>query len=162
MAVALALALAAPAYYIFPWQGVVVHFGAAVLGLLVGHLWAAGKARRYEASLRGTWAQWMRFAVSCETVAEVHRKVEGRSGRNRVYLAAAGLTFLWALEVALLFLAFQDTAEAAFALPVLALNGLLSGALAGHALRMASWTRTFRASMAELVESGEVGVWGVV
>lgn len=162
VAAAFAAALAVPAYALAPWEGLVVHAGGAVLGLVGGHLAASGRARAFEASLKGSWSQWMRYAVSCESVAEVHRKVRGRSGRNLAYLLAATLTLLWGLEVALLAVAFQDETSLALAVPVLLANGAAAGALVGYNLRMKTWTRTLRASVSEMVDAGELGVWGVV
>ena len=162
VAALLAAILAVPAYFIYPWQGVAVHAAAAVLGLLAGHVAAGRRIASYEAGLRGSWAEWMRLAASSESVAEIHRKATSRSSRNHPYWLAALLTFLWSLEILLLVVALGDSRSAAFSIPVLALNGMLTGTLLGYHLRMRSWTLAFRASVGEMVASGEIGLWGAL
>jgi hypothetical protein len=147
-----------------PWQGVAVHAGALLVGGLVGLLAARSRIRRYEQSIRGTWTQWMRYAVAAETVPEVYRKVRGRSGRNLPILYAAVLTVVWGAEVGLLVLALaakQDLGLVVVA-PVIAFNGLLAGSMVGHFAVMRRWMGTFAASVKELVETGEINVWGLV
>ena len=159
---AVAVLLAVPAYLIYPWQGLLVHAVAAIVGILVGQVWTGRRVKAYETSLRGTWKSWMRFSVAAESVPELYRRVQGKPARNRPWLAAAALTFLWAIEVGLLALAFQDTDPTAWAFPVLALNGFLPAFLAIHYLRVKGWTRDFASSVTDLVDSGEIGVWGVL
>jgi hypothetical protein len=161
-AAVLVAGMAVPAWFLFPWEGVAVHFAAAFVGVVAGVLFARSRTRRYEASIRTTWTQWMRFAVSAESVAEVHRKVRGRPGRNLPYIYAAVLFGVWGLEVGLLVLAFLEDAPAELAAPVIALNGLLAGFLLGHFLVTARWFAGFRRSVSELVDSGEIGMWGVM
>ena len=154
--------LAVPAYFILPWQGLLAHVVAAVLGLVLGNLWSRRRVQTYERSLRGTWKSWMRWAMACESVPEVHRRVEGRSGRNLPWWAAALLTTLWALEIGLLALHFSDVESAAFAFPVLVLNGLVPAAIAAYYLHLRGWVDELKQSLADLVASGEIGVWGVL
>lgn len=154
--------LTVPAYFLYPWQGLLAHGVAVLAGLLAGNLWSRRRAARYEASLRGTWKSWMRWSVACESVADVHRRVTGRNSRNLPYWLAAGLTLLWALEVGLFLLAFQDTAATWVALPVVFLNGLLPGALVAYYASMRRWVRQLSDSVADLVAAGELGVWGVL
>lgn len=158
----LTLLLAVPAYLLYPWQGLLVHGVAALLGFLVGQIYTRRRVKAYEASLRGTWKSWMRHSVAAESVPELYRRVRGEHIRNRPWLAAAGLTFLWAVEVGLLALAFQDTDPAVWAFPVIALNGLVPAFLCVHSARIRSWTKDFAASVTDLVASGEIGVWGVL
>lgn len=157
-----ALALAVPAYLIYPWQGLLVHAVAVLVGLLAGQLFSRRRVAAYESSLRGTWKSWMRFSVAAESFPELYRRVSGKGARNLPWLAAAGLTFLWALEVALLMLAFQDTEPSAWAFPVLAINGLVPAFLLVHYFHLRAWMRGFRDSVSDLVDSGEIGVWGVL
>ena len=156
------LLLAIPAYLLYPWQGLLVHLVAALVGLLAGQLFTRRRVGAYEASLRGTWKSWMRFSVAAESVPELYRRVQGKGTRNLPWLAAAWLTVLWVVEVALLLLAFQDTEPSAWAFPVIALNGLLPAFLLIHYARLRSWMRGFAASVSDLVDSGEIGVWGVL
>lgn len=154
--------LAVPAYLLYPWQGLLVHAVAALVGLLAGQLYSRRRTAAYEASLRGTWKSWMRYAVASESVPELYRRVRGKAQRNLPWLAAAGLTLLWALEVSLLLLAFAKTGKSALAFPVVALNGLLPAVLLVHYAHLGTWMRGFAASVADLVDSGEIGVWGVL
>jgi hypothetical protein len=157
-----ALLLAVPAYFLYPWQGLLVHGVAVLVGLLAGQLYSRRRVAAYEVSLRGTWKSWMRYSVAAESFPELYRRVQGKGARNLPWLAAAGLTFLWALEVALLLLAFQDTDPSVWAFPVLALNGLVPAFLLVHYLHLRSWMRGFADSVSDLVDSGEIGVWGVL
>lgn len=159
---AVTLLLAIPAYLIAPWQGAAVHLLAAVAGLVAGNLVSRRRVRTYEASLRGTWKSWMRWSAAAESVPEVHRRVLGKSGRNLPWWVAALLTVLWALEVGLLALAFANEGSLAFAIPVLALNGLVPAAFAAHYVHLKGWVRELSQSLADLVKSGEIGVWGVL
>lgn len=159
---AIAILLALPAYYLMPWQGLLAHGLALLAGLLAGNLWTRRRVARYEASLRGTWKSWMRWSAASESVPETYRRVTGRSQRNFPYWMAAGLTLLWALEVGLLLLAFKDTEATWVALPVLCLNGLLPGLAVAHYAHMRKWLRQFADSVADMVQTGEIGVWGVL
>lgn len=156
------LALAVPAYFLYPWQGLLVHAVAALVGLLAGQLFSRRRVAAYEGSLRGTWKSWMRHSVAAESVPELYRRVMGKGHRNAPWLAAAGLTILWVLEVALLLLAFQKTDASPLAFPVIALNGLLPAFLLVHYAHLRSWMRGFAESVTDLVDSGEIGVWGVL
>lgn len=158
----LAAALFGAAYALAGWGGLLVHLGTLAAGLALGGLAARAAVRRYESSIRGTWTQWMRFAVAAETVPEIHRKVRGRQGRNLPIVYAAALTLVWGLEGLLLVLAFTAGKSLGVASPAIALNGLLAGGLLAYFLHVARWTGAFRATVAEMVDSGEIGVWGVL
>jgi hypothetical protein len=159
----LAVVWAAFAYVLGGWGGVAIHAGTAALGVFLGLAAARSAVRRYESSIRGTWTQWMRFAVAAETVPEIHRKVRGRQGRNLPILYAGALFLVFGLEAILLVVAFlNDNRSLALAWPVLTLNGLLLGGLVGYFLHVSRWYGTFRATVAEMVDSGEIGVWGVL
>lgn len=154
--------LAVPAYFILPWLGLALHALGAIAGLLVGSLATRRRTQTFETSLRGTWKSWMRWSAACESVPEVHRRVEGRSNRNVPWWTAALLTTLWALEVGLLLLAFHNEGSLAWAAPVLVLNGLLPALFAAHFLRLRSWLAELGQSLSDLVQEGELGVWGVL
>lgn len=146
--------------------GMGVHAGSVLVGVVAGLLVARSTVRRYESSIRGTWTQWMRFAVAAETVPEIHRKVRGRQGRNLPFVYAGILTLFWGLEAALLVLAFVNKSKPdgnlGLAAPILVLNGLLLGGLLGYFFHVHRWFGTFRATVSEMVDSGEIGVWGVL
>ncbi|MHB8634692.1 MAG: hypothetical protein ACYDBQ_12160 [Thermoplasmatota archaeon] len=160
-AVAVALLLV-PAFALLPWTGLVIHLVAAALGVALGMGVAARETRRWESSLRTAWQKWMRFAVACESVSQIARRVAGRTARNPSYVLAAGISVLWVVEMALLWIALEGSSSAALAIPVLLLNGLLAGALVGLFFRVQRWTAALRTSVGELVESGELSLWGVV
>ncbi len=157
-----AVLLLVPAYLIYPWQGVGVHAVGLLCGLLVGSLASRRRTAAYEASLRSAWNAWMKHSVAQETMLHTYRRVTGRSNRNIPYLAGALLTVLWAVEVALLVLAFKDTEAAALAIPVLLFQGIVTGVLLGQFLHQRGWYRDFSASVREMVGAGELGVWGVI
>jgi len=159
-----ALLLCLPAWYLWqPWQGIAVHAGAVAVGIGAGLLVGRAMVQRYEASIRGTWTQWMRYAVAAESVAEIHRKVRGRRGRNLPYLYAGLLTFIWGVEATLLVLGLTTSAsQPALAAPFIAATGLLTGGILGYNVVLHSWYGSFRSSVAELVDSGEIGLWGVM
>jgi hypothetical protein len=158
----LALLFLGLAYLLGGLGGMGVHVVAVLVGLALGLAVARAQVRRYETSIRGTWTQWMRFAVAAETVPEIHRKVRGRQGRNLPFAYAAVLTLVWGTEALLLILAFTGSQSLALASPVIALNGLLAGGLLGYFVHVSRWYGTFRATVAEMVDSGEIGVWGVM
>lgn len=163
LAAVLALAWAVLAWLLGGWWGVLAHAAAALVGVGLGILVARATVRRYEASIRGTWTQWMRFAVAAETVPEIHRKVRGRQGRNLPILYATVLLLVVGLEAILLVVALLNGGRSlALAWPVISLDGLLLGGLLGYFAHAARWYGTFRATVAEMVDSGEIGVWGVL
>lgn len=157
-----ALVLVAPAMLLWTWWGVGVHLVAVLLGTGLGWWTGLRAVDGYESSLRGTWNRWMSLAPACETVAELHRKARGRSAHNRLLLSAALLTLLWGAELILLVVALAGETAPTFAAPVIALNGVLVGALLGHHLHLRTWTDTFRRDLDEMVRDGELGVWGSV
>jgi hypothetical protein len=161
--IVLAIALLAPAFYLDGWRGAAVHAGALVAGVLAGLLVARVRVRSYEDSIRGTWSQWMRYSVAAETVAEVFRKVRGRSGRNLPYLYASLLTLIWGAEGLLLVLALvgQNGAGLLLALPFIAANGLMAGILLGFNSLLTNWFGSFRSTVREMVDDGELPLWGV-
>lgn len=162
VAAALAVLLAGPALAILALPGLAVHLVSAGLGVVGGMFLAHRTTKTYESSMKASWQRWMRFAVSCETVPEVARKVAGHASLPRAALHASGLALLWVLEVLLLLVALEEGRSAALALPVLLLNGVLAGWLMGRAWVVRGWTRRLRDSVGEMVQSGELGLWGVV
>ncbi len=155
--------LAVPAWLFAPPLGVVAHVAAVLVGL-IGGLVAGHRIFHihYNFSIKRRWNHWMQYAVSCESIPEVHRRVRGQSSRNLPYLYAALLTLLWGLEVGLVALALVGETALAFALPVIALNGLLASFILGHAIQAIRWYTSFDRSLNQLVQDGEMPVWGVV
>lgn len=140
--------------------GLGAHVVATGVGLGVGWLVAARKANGYEVSLRDKWNDWMRLAPACDTVADVGRKVAGRRIANRAFAIAGILTVLWVAELSVVALYFADTANLALRATVIGANGAFAGLLLGHQLRLMTWTRTFARSLAEMMQDGELAVWG--
>lgn len=162
---AVAVILLVPAWLLWPdpwWAGLATHAGAVVVGLGAGMLAGRAMVQRFEASVRGTWTQWMRYAVAAESVAEIHRKVRGRRGRNLPYAYAGLLTFIWGAEATLLVLAFVQKEGTGLAAPFIAATGLLTGGILGYNMVLRDWYGSFRRSVAELVDTGEIGLWGVM
>ncbi|MEK6985183.1 MAG: hypothetical protein AABX89_02210 [Candidatus Thermoplasmatota archaeon] len=143
--------------------GLVVHVAALAVGVVLGLVGARRAVRRYERSIKSTWSQWMRFAVAAESVAEIFRKVHGKTGRNAPYLYAAVLFVAWGLEAGLLVLAFSSESSTTFlALPAIVLNGLVAGALVGHGIVMGRWFTRLRTTVSDMLDNGEIGLWGVL
>ncbi|MGB1697314.1 MAG: hypothetical protein ACPHK8_02830 [Thermoplasmatota archaeon] len=157
---ALALALFAPAYFLYPWLGAAVHAGALALGLGVGLLLATRTMQKRQEAIANDWNGWMAAAEGRESMRAVWRAWQGKHSRRDVLLAAmAGATF-WTLQVILVLLALSEP-ELLVALPFLTVNGILAGLLFGALLRSFLWLRAFADSLAEMVDAGEIGVWGV-
>lgn len=162
-AAVLSVLLFVPAALLAPvWPGPVVHAVLLAGGFALGLWLASRQSRTYEASMRHTWTQWMRFSVSGESIAEIHRKVRGQSHRNQAVLYAAVLTLIWGAEALLLVLAFLYQAKPELALPFVAATALLAGGITGYAFAMHKWFKQLSGSVDELLASGEVGIWGVV
>lgn len=163
LGIALSLLLAIPAYLLAPpWAGLAVHVLGLAAGWALGTWMARRKAARYEESMKRTWTQWMRFSAAGESIAEIHRKVRGVSGRNLPILYAGLITLVWGLELVLVVLAFLQGPQATLALPFVAATAILAGAIVGHAMSRGAWLGQLRVSVEDLVRSGEVGLWGVV
>lgn len=164
VSVVLALVLGAVAAVLTePWfVGLGIHVGAVIVGAVVGGLVAGSATRRYETSIKDGWQRWMRFSVASETLPEIARKVKGQSSRNLPFRHAALVATAWILELMLLLVALDGEHNLLWALPVLLANGLMAGALLGHAFRLRTWTGALRDSVGDLVQSGELGMWGVV
>lgn len=157
---AVGIVLLIPAWFLWMPLGPVVHLAALLIGIAIGWPVAMTISRRYEDSLRGRWNTWMKLAPACESVPELARKVRGQRAGFRVAWLAAGLTILWAMEIALLVLAFMELGAPAFSAPVIIANALLVGIVTGINLHLLSWTRAFHRSLNEMMRDGEIGVWG--
>ncbi len=157
----LAVLMLIPAFLLAPPLGLLAHLAAVLIGLIGGSLWGwATYERRYQTGLVALWKDWMEAASGSETLAECHRKVMGRSGRNLPWLYGAGLTVFWTAEIGLLMLAIVGASNPLVALPVIVANGLLIGAVLGHSLKGMRWSRSLGDATGEMVASGEVGLWG--
>lgn len=134
---------------------------ALALGAGLGVLYARRQTKKYNDSLRDSWNAWMRMSLSCERVDEVASHVAQK--RRLPQLAGAGWGSLLVLNGALFAFLWVELAWAsAFGLAVTALNGLVLGALAGHALWNLRWASQFNKALDELISEGQVGLWGEV
>lgn len=168
-ALVVALALCAPVYFMAeltdePLYGRIVGVAAAaiVLGIVVGVLVGRWQTARWNESLRTGWNAWMRMSLASTRVRDVARGVHAKAASARSATAVA-----WALLVVLnaaLFIVLWNEASFAesFGLLTTVLNGLVVGALAGHAAWSWYWTGQFGRALDELMADGSVGLWGEV
>lgn len=135
--------------------------GALALGAALGVLWGRHQTRKYSESLRQSWNAWMRMSSSCARIDEVARHVENK--HRSISLRGAATALLVLLNGVLFAMLW---AEAVFALElgvvVTALNGIVLGFLAGHAVWSWRWTAQFSKALDELISEGRVGLWGEV
>lgn len=157
----LGVLLFAPAFLLAPPVGAMVHAAALILGFLVGLLWAwRTYSRTYQDGLVALWSQWMHAANGSQSLAECHRKVMGRSGRNLTWLYAILLALFWVGEVGLMVLALAGTAVPFAWGPVIAINAFVIGAVVAHSMRGARWSRQLQSAAQEMIDEGQIGVWG--
>lgn len=167
-AIWVALALLPLAYFMAeltdePLAGAVVWLALAALlaGLAGGLLWARHRTARYNESLRQQWNAWMRMSLSCSRIDEVSRHVhQTRDARGLVNAGWALLVVLNAVLFAVLW--FEVAWALAFGGVVAALNGVVLGGMAGHAVWNLRWTGQFSKALDELIHDGQLGMWGEV
>lgn len=167
-AVALALALVPIAYFMAeltdePFLGIVVWLTALALacGGALGVAWARHRTAQYNESLRLSWNAWMRMSTSCARIDEVARHVANQ--REHVGLRSAAAALLIVLNGALFGSLWTEIEWAtALGIVVTAMNGLVLGFLAGHAIWHWRWTAQFSKALDELLANGQVGLWGEV
>lgn len=160
LAAILAVLLFAPAYFLYPWVGVAGYALAAGSGVAIGVAIAAKRVSAKEHAISMDWNGWMAACEGKESIGGVWRAMKGKSSRNQVILAAmAGATF-WTLQVILVLLAMSNP-SAVQVIPFIVVNGIIAGLPLGALLRTHRWLKQFAVSLEEMVESGEIGVWGV-
>lgn len=156
----LTIALFAPAYFLYPWLGVAGHAIAVAIGVGVGALIAISVVRKREASLAVDWNGWMASSVGKESIGATWRAMRGYTSRNIIIWAAMIGASFWTLQVILVLLALNEP-SALQAFPFIAVNGITAGLFLGLLLRLRAWLKQFASSLEEMVEEGEIGVWGV-
>lgn len=163
------LPLAGVAYFMAemtdqPLLGSVVILAAAALagGLLLGVGYARWATTRYNQSMVAQWNQWMRMSLQCARIADVERSVAARP-RAAPRVAGVGWAALF-LANALLFVALWEGAEWGVALgaAVTTANGLVLGAVVGHAAWTFGWAAKCDRALHELLAEGKVGLWGEI
>ena len=168
-ALVVAVALCGPLYFMAeltdePLYGrIVIIAGAALaLGIVAGVLLGRFQTHRYNESLKTGWNAWMRMSLSATRIREVARGVSQKPASARS-ASAIGWAFLVVLNAVLFLVLWNEASFASsFGLFTTILNGLVVGALAGHAAWCWHWTGQFGRALDELMADGSVGLWGEV
>lgn len=129
-------------------------------GLGAGFVLTRHRLARWEGDLQLRWNHWMRQAASAERLADVHRRVNDADPWPTALPSAlaAGLLALNALLFALLWV--EHPSAGALSWFILAVDGLVLGALVTSSALLIRWARDFVASAEALVRDGEVAMWG--
>lgn len=165
-AIALAIALVPLAYFMaeltdHAFLGVVVILAALALvaGGALGVLWGRHLTTTYNESLRQSWNAWMRMSLSCARIDEVARHV--RNKERALSLRGAAAALLIVLNGVLFAVLWSEVAWGLeLGAIVTALNGVVLGFLAGHAIWNWRWTAQFSKALDDLISAGQVGLWG--
>lgn len=140
---------------------VILAFATLVAGVVCGMLLGWRRTRRYNESIRRSWNAWMRMSISCASVDEVARGVADKP--RAPPLAGVGWAALFLANALLfLFLWFELSFALVFGVMVTTANGLALGAVTGYAVWNVRWTRQFSRALDDLIEQGQVGMWGEV
>lgn len=141
---------------------VTLTLGALLAGALLGLAASWYRFRRREESLRDRWRKWMQWSQSATRLGEVEARVEDRrlpqaSGTLR---AAAWAVAVLANGAVFVGLWYAWPGIETVARVVLFADGLAVGLLAGGTAWGLQWTYRFRSTVREMVDEGELGVWG--
>lgn len=146
-----------------PWgPNVDLAFLALVGGTLVGLAVSWLRFRRREASLRDRWRKWMQWSQSSTRLGQVEAQVEG----SRVPVSWSTVrTAGWTLAVLANGAVFTGlwygwSGVDGLARLVVFADGLAVGLLAGDGLWGLQWSYRLRRAVLEMIEDGELGVWG--
>jgi hypothetical protein len=162
-----ALALALPAAFLAeladqPGYGPIwlLFLAALALGLLGGWAWGKRRREQVEGDLKLRWNHWMWAAMDAGTLADVERRVHDRDPLPP-WLGSVAAVLLVGLNVALFALLWVEHAAAQpLAWVLLAVDGLVLGALATSSLLMARWADDFAGAAEDMVKRGELPIWG--
>jgi hypothetical protein len=146
-----------------PWgPNVDLAFASLAVGAVLGLAVSWWRYRRREESLRQRWRKWMQWSQSAARLGEVEARVEeGRLPKPGGTLRAA----LWAGAVLVNGAAFTGLwygwpgVDAPVGVVVFA-DGLVVGLLAGDAAWGLQWAYRLRRTVREMIDEGELGVWG--
>lgn len=139
--------------------GAVVFTVSAMAGIAIGWAVASGRLRQRSRSLRDAWTGWMEAANQADRVPTLHAQASGRDPKRiSMWLWVAIGALVWAAHMGLFWLAAADTLLAA--LPVLILDGLLAGLLAGAWAAEARWCGRLKHSLNEMIDEGELSLEG--
>lgn len=140
---------------------VLLAFVTLVLGIVGGALYGRWRTERYNASIRDSWNAWMRMSLACSSVDELARHVENKPRAPPV--AGVGWAALFLVNALLFaFLWMELSFALLFGIMVTTANGLVLGALIGHALWNLRWVRQFSRALDDLISQGQLGMWGEV
>lgn len=162
-----AIALVAPALFLAdladePKLGSVAQafLGALVLAFLGGLLVSWRHFQAINKGLKTHWTTWMRFSTSSASLEDVERKVHGKAPATST-LRAAGLAVLILANGAAFALLWAEVPSAPlFTTLAVVLDGITLGITAAGSLWLLGWCSLFRRAVAELVEEGQMGIWG--
>lgn len=133
---------------------------ACLAGLGLGYLGTQRRLARYEGDLRLRWNHWMLRARDVERLADVERRVHERDPLPAMVWSAATVAMV-ALNILLFALLWvEHPAAPPMAWLLLALDGLVLGALVTSSALLVRWARDFVRSAEALVRNGEVAMWG--
>lgn len=161
LALGVGIALHVPAYLFTKWQGVSIMAASLVIGTLLGIALGTLMWKKRQTGLQSDWNGWMKAAEGRDSIRAVHRATKGHHERNLPFVyAMLGATYFCG-EATLVLLALSEKGAYLQTLPFLLVNGLLTGMVLGHCLRGFIWTKALSVSLEEMVQDGEIGVWGV-
>lgn len=140
----------------------------ALLGLtaalLLGGFFAArrasGRTQRVEDAIQEDWRGWMNEAFYARSLSELSARMGDRIVRPTRLDVALAFIALWIIEAGALLVASVAGAGVVETLPFAIVNGLLAGWAVGAWWVQWRWAVTMRASIHEMVDDGELGVWG--
>lgn len=133
---------------------------ATLLGLGAGYLLARRRIARYEHGLHVQWNHWMRHAVDATRLSEVERRVHERDPPAPM-LASALTVGLPGLNIALFALLWVENPVApTLAWSLVAMDGIVLGALLATSALLTRWAREFVGSVEDLLRKGELPIWG--
>jgi drug/metabolite transporter (DMT)-like permease len=134
---------------------------ALLVGVGVGIWYGHRTTEKYNESLRASWNQWMRMSLSCDRVDEVARHVQQKG--KALPVAGVGWSLLFLANVLLFIVLWTEWSQAVtFGTGVTVANGIVLGAIAGHAVWDLRWAKQFHKALDELVAEGQVGLWGEI
>lgn len=132
--------------------------GGALVGVVVSWI----RFRRRQESLRGRWRKWMQWSQSATRLGEVEARVEGRRvpADRSTLRAAAWAGAVLANGAVFVGLWYGWTGIEGVARLVVFADGLAVGLLAGDSLWGLQWSYRLRRAVREMIDDGELGVWG--
>lgn len=133
---------------------------AVLAGLGAGWVLTRRRLHHYEGDLQVQWNHWMRFSTSSARLADIDRRVHERDP-SPAFLGTGLAVALLGVNVALFALLWiEHPAAAVLSWIVMAADGLVLGALITSSALLTRWAKDLARSAEELVQTGEVPLWG--